>query len=204
MVCIVGREHDVAFLKQQVSDFIAKFHEETICSAEIAAFSNETLQELCKNTSHLFPVSFHLPREKVVQVAGARDDVDKVLGAIFTLIEEQVNAKVQKAQEAWIDSKILYETVRWHHVTDGGWATFDMATNRLLEMEFGKKKKKAQVPWNGQKIDINLLKNEAVMPSNGKKFRIRREICLWGEKMPQTPKTKKSVSLPSLFSAASL
>ncbi|XP_066485093.1 uncharacterized protein [Tiliqua scincoides] len=179
VVCVVGREHDVAFLKQQVADFIAKFHEETICSAEIATFSDEMLQELCNNTSHLFPVSFHLPREKVVQVAGSRDDVEKVLGAIYTLIERRVNAKIQKAQEVWIDSKILYETVRWHHATDDGWSTFDMATNRLLETEFGKKKMRVQVPWNGQKIDINLLKGEAVVPSNGKKFRIKREICLW-------------------------
>ncbi|KAJ6651871.1 hypothetical protein lerEdw1_015976 [Lerista edwardsae] len=180
-ICAVGRERDVAFLKQQVAGFIAKFHEETICSAELAAISDETLRELCENTSHLFPVALRLLRQKVVQVAGHREDVDEVLGAIFAWIERAVNARVQKAQAVWIDSKLIYETVRWHHMTDGGWSTFDMATNRLLEIEYSKKKTttRVQVLWNGLKMDINMLKGEAVMPSDGRKFRIRREICLW-------------------------
>ncbi|XP_062993029.1 uncharacterized protein LOC134405713 [Elgaria multicarinata webbii] len=175
---VVGRESDVTSFKQVVADFIANFHEETICSAEISAFSDNILKELCDNTSHQFPVVLHRPKEKVARICGAQEDVENILGAIYTKIEEAFLTKLQEAHAEWIESKLLYETIRWHRMTDAGWSTFDMNTNRRLEMAYHKKKMWAQLPWDGQTIKINWLKGEAFLPSKAK-FRIRREICLW-------------------------
>ncbi|XP_061447078.1 uncharacterized protein LOC133367184 [Rhineura floridana] len=175
----VGRKSDVASFKQDLEDFISKFHEETICNAEISTFSDEVLKQLCENTSQQFPVTLHRLREKVVWVCGSHKDVEKVLGAIYTKIEEAALAKIQEVQAGWIESKLLYETVRWHHMTDAGWSSFDMDTNRHLEIAYSKKGMGTQVLWDGQKMEINLLKGQAFMPRNRRMFRIRREICLW-------------------------
>ncbi|XP_053115008.1 uncharacterized protein LOC128328864 isoform X3 [Hemicordylus capensis] len=175
----VGRESDIASLKQDVANFIAKFRDETICSAEISTFNNKILEELCENTSHCFPVALRRLREKVVWVCGSQEDVENILEAIYTKIEKAVNAKMQKAQAAWIDSKLLYESVQWRYKTDAGWSTFDMATNSCLERSYGEKQMRTWVLWKGQMISVNLLKGEAFMPENGKTFTIMREICLW-------------------------
>ncbi|XP_063157539.1 uncharacterized protein LOC134495813 isoform X2 [Candoia aspera] len=174
VVHVVGRESNVTSLEQHLSDFIAKFHKETICNANISTFNDENLKALCEDTSHQYPVVLHLVRENVVWVCGSQEDVESVTGKIYTKLEEALSTKIQKQ----IDSKLLYETIRWHHKTDAGWSAFDIITNHSLELAYGKKKTWALVPWNGVKVQINFLKCEASMPGN-RKFRIRRQICLW-------------------------
>ncbi|XP_054848430.1 uncharacterized protein LOC129338325 [Eublepharis macularius] len=175
----VGRQSDVTSFKQDVANFIAKFHEETVCSAEIPSFSNEVLSELCKNTPHQFPVALHHLRKKVIQVCGSQEDVKNALEAIYAKIEEAAHAKIERDHGEWLESKVLYEKVQWHHMTDAGWSTCDMATNHHLEKAYQKKEMKTQLQWKGQKIEINLLKNEAFVPSRGTTFKLRRDICLW-------------------------
>ncbi|XP_025028873.1 uncharacterized protein LOC112541855 isoform X2 [Python bivittatus] len=178
VVHVVGKERNVTSLKQHLSGFIAKFHKKTICSAEISALSDENLKALCEDTSHQYPVVFHLLRGNVVQVCGSQEDVENVIGKIYIKLEEALFTKIEKAQAEQIDSKLLYETVRWYHKTDAGWSTFDIITNHNLELAYGEKKMSALVLWDGAKVKINFLKCEATMPGN-KKIRIKREICLW-------------------------
>ncbi|XP_015275431.1 PREDICTED: poly [ADP-ribose] polymerase 14-like [Gekko japonicus] len=175
----VGQQRDVTLFKQDVADFLADFHEETVCSTELPSFGDEALHDLCKNTPHQFPVALCYLREKVVRVCGSREDVEDVLGAIYAKIEEATHAKIEQDHQEWLESKLLHETVQWHHMTEAGWSTFDTATNYHLEKAYRKKKRKAQLQWEGQEIRIDLLKNEAFAPSPGATFKLRREICLW-------------------------
>ncbi|KAK9397751.1 polyADP-ribose polymerase PARP14 [Crotalus adamanteus] len=178
VIHVVGIRSEVTSLKQHLSDFIAKFHKKTICSAELSTFSNDSLKALCEAVSPQYPVVFHRLTEKVVWLCGSQEDVENVSGKIYTKLEEVLVAKIEKAQAEHTDSKLLYETIRWHHRSDAGWSTFDMLTNRYLEQAYSEKKTEALVPWDGQKLAINFLTGEAFMPSK-KKIRIRREICLW-------------------------
>ncbi|XP_060110924.1 uncharacterized protein LOC132583277 [Heteronotia binoei] len=179
VVHVVGKQSDVTSFKRDAADFLAKFHEEIVCSAELPAFSDEALGDLCKNTPHQFPVAVCHLREKVVRVCGSREDVVKVLGAIYAKIEEATHVKIERDHQDWLEAKLLRETIQWHRMTDAGWSAFDMVTNHRLEKAYRKQEVKAQLQWEGQEIRINLLKNEAFVPSRGAKFKLRREICLW-------------------------
>ncbi|XP_077171094.1 uncharacterized protein LOC143826268 [Paroedura picta] len=176
---VVGKESHVASFKRAAADFLAKFHEETVCSAELPAFSTEDFHDLCENTLHRFPVALRHLRDKVLRVCGSREDVENVLEAIYAKIEDATHLKIEKDHNQWLESKLLRETVQWHHKTNNGWSTFDMATNHHLEKAYRKKKTKAHLRWDGQEMEINLFKNEAFMPSHGATFKLRREICLW-------------------------
>ncbi|KAM3821824.1 uncharacterized protein M6D78_017791 [Vipera latastei] len=178
VIHIVGNRSEVTSLKQHLSDFIAKFHKETICSAELSTFSNDSLKALCEAVSPRYPVVFHRLKEKVAWLCGSQEDVENVSGKIYNKLEEVLVAKIQKAQAEHTDSKLLYETIRWYHKSDAGWSTFDMLTNRYLEQAYSEKKTEALVPWDGQKLAINFLTGEAFRPGKTK-IRIRREICLW-------------------------
>lgn len=183
----MGRESDVALVKQDLTSFIANFHEETVCSAETAAFTEETLQDLCRSPSHQYPVDLRRLRENVVRVCGSQEDVENVLGTIYSMIEEAVRTKFQKTQAELMEAKLLSETIRWHYKTDNGWSTFDIATNHRLETAYGKKEMRARLPWKGQRLEIDLRNCEALQLDRRKTFKIKREICLWGEEMSHPP-----------------
>ncbi|ETE65134.1 hypothetical protein L345_09094, partial [Ophiophagus hannah] len=178
VIFVVGIQSKVTSLKQRLSDFIAKFYKETICSAEISTFGKDGLKALCKTVPHQYPVGFHHLGEKMVWICGSQEDVEDISRKIYTKLEEVLTIKVQKAQAEQSVSKLLYETIRWHHRSDAGWSTFDMLTNRYLEEAYRKKKTEELVPWNGQKLKINFLTDEAFIPGQ-QKFKIRRDICLW-------------------------
>ncbi|XP_034267475.1 uncharacterized protein LOC117662262 [Pantherophis guttatus] len=178
VIHVVGIESKVTFLKQHLSNFIAKFHKETICSAEMSTFTDDSLKALCKTNMPQYPVGFHRLREKVVWIYGSQKDVENISGKIYSKLEKFLFAKIQKAQAEEAVSKLLYETVRWHHRSDAGWSSFDILTNHYLEQEYGKKKMATLLSWNGEKLMINFLTSEAFILGK-RKFKIRRDICLW-------------------------
>ncbi|KAG8140729.1 hypothetical protein E2320_003388 [Naja naja] len=178
VIFVAGIQSKVTSLKQHLSDFIAKFHKETICNAEISTFTDDGLKALCKTIPPQYPVGFHRLREKVVLICGSQEDVENISRKIYTKLEEVLTIKIQKAEAEQTVSKLLYETIRWHHKSDAGWSTFDMLTNRYLEETYREKKMEALVPWNGEKLKINFLTNEAFIQGK-RKFKIRRDICLW-------------------------
>ncbi|XP_048372715.1 uncharacterized protein LOC125444331 [Sphaerodactylus townsendi] len=179
VIFVVGRKSDVSLFKQEVAKFLAKFYEETVCSSEIPTFSNEVLRDLSKNIPHQFPVAVRHPRETAVQVCGSRKDVDNFLEAIYAKIKEATQAKIQKDNGDWLESKLLHNTIRWHYRTDAGWSAFDAATNCQLEKAYQKKKTNTKLQWEGKEFQINWLKSEAFMPSCGVTYKLWREVCLW-------------------------
>ncbi|XP_026544364.1 uncharacterized protein LOC113426212, partial [Notechis scutatus] len=178
VIFVVGIQSKVTSLKQHLSDFIAKFHKETICNTEISTFSDDSLKALCKTIPPQYPVGFHRLRETVFWICGSKEDVENISRKIYTKLEEILTIKIQKAQAEQTVSMLLYETIRWHHWSDAGWSTFDILTNRYLEETYREKKTEALVPWNGEKLKVNFLTDEAFVPGK-RKFKIRREICLW-------------------------
>ncbi|XP_032090836.1 uncharacterized protein LOC116520662 [Thamnophis elegans] len=177
VIHVTGIQSKVTSLKQNLSDFIAKFHKETICSAEISNLADDSLKALCNIVLPQYPVGFHRLREKVVCISGSQKDVENVSRNIYTKLEELVVARVQKDQAEQAISKQLYENIRWHHKSNDRWSAFDVVTNSSLEQAYTERKIGALVQWNGDKLLINFPKAEALIPGK-KKIKIRRDIYL--------------------------
>lgn len=173
VIRIVGREDKVACVKTALSSFMTQFHEESICNTEIVAFSDQTLKDLSRRSFYRFPLALHRIQGNVLCVRGCREDVDKAVAAVY--------AKIQAAQAKQVDTQILYGLVKWYHMSHGEWFPFDIAISHQLESEYGKKQRKTVIIWEGQRTEVDLLKQEGFVPGRGTTISIRREICLQGE-----------------------
>ncbi|XP_019406192.1 PREDICTED: uncharacterized protein LOC109320505 [Crocodylus porosus] len=170
VIRIVGREDKVACVKRAVSGFMTQFYEESICNAEIVAFSDQTLEDLSRRSFYRFPLSLHRTQRNALRVRGFREDVDKAVAAVY--------AKIQAAQAKQVDARVLYGLVKWYHMSHGEWSPFDIAISHQLESEYGKKQKKTVIIWEGQRTEIDLLKQKGFVPGRKTTISIRREICL--------------------------
>ncbi|XP_019334986.1 uncharacterized protein LOC102561087 [Alligator mississippiensis] len=170
VIRIVGREDKVACVKTALSSFMTQFHEESICNTEIVAFSDQTLKDLSRRSFYRFPLALHRIQGNVLCVRGCREDVDKAVAAVY--------AKIQAAQAKQVDTQILYGLVKWYHMSHGEWFPFDIAISHQLESEYGKKQRKTVIIWEGQRTEVDLLKQEGFVPGRGTTISIRREICL--------------------------
>lgn len=177
---MVGREPDVGPVKAAVAGFMAQFHDESICNMELVAVGTQALQELSQASRYYLPVSLQRLPGNVLRVRGAWEDVAMAVAA--------VHARIQAAQRQRVEAEVLYGLVKWQHLAPAGWRPFNVATNQQLETAYAEIEWDGQRSsgtgsggWDGQRVEINLLKAMGVAPGTGAPIHLRREICLLGE-----------------------
>ncbi|XP_037772007.1 uncharacterized protein LOC114022415 isoform X4 [Chelonia mydas] len=174
---VVGREPDVGPVKAAVAGFMAQFHDESICNMELVAVGTQALQELSQASRYYLPVSLQRLPGNVLRVRGAWEDVAMAVAA--------VHARIQAAQRQRVEAEVLYGLVKWQHLAPAGWRPFNVATNQQLETAYAEIEWDGQRSsgtgsggWDGQRVEINLLKAMGVAPGTGAPIHLRREICL--------------------------
>ncbi|EMP24285.1 Poly [ADP-ribose] polymerase 14 [Chelonia mydas] len=174
---VVGREPDVGPVKAAVAGFMAQFHDESICNMELVAVCTQALQELSQASRYYLPVSLQRLPGNVLRVRGAWEDVAMAVAA--------VHARIQAAQRQRVEAEVLYGLGKWQHLAPAGWRPFNVATNQQLETAYAEIEWDGQRSsgtgsggWDGQRVEINLLKAMGVAPGTGAPIHLRREICL--------------------------
>ncbi|XP_070582463.1 uncharacterized protein [Erythrolamprus reginae] len=178
VIHVAGIQMKVNSIEQHLSDFIAKFHKETISNAEISTFSDIRLKALCATVSLQYPVCLHRHREKMIWICGSQEDVKNVSDEVYTELEKHFVAKIQEAEAEQTRSRLLFETIGWHYKSDAGWSTFDILTNYHLEQAYSTKQMATNVQWNGENLLVNFLKCEGFIAGRTK-LMLKREIYLW-------------------------
>ncbi|XP_065421537.1 uncharacterized protein LOC135975264 isoform X1 [Chrysemys picta bellii] len=168
---VVGREPDVGRVKAAMAGFVAQFHDESVCNAELVAVGAQALRELGQASLYHFPVSLRRLPGNVLRVRGAWEDVAKAVAAVHT--------RIQAAQRQRVEAEVLYGLVKWQHLAPAGWHPFNVATNQRLETAYASGERRVEIEWDGQRAEIDLLKAVGIAPGTGALIRLRREICLW-------------------------
>ncbi|XP_034643379.1 uncharacterized protein LOC117885926 [Trachemys scripta elegans] len=154
-----------------MAGFVAQFHDESVCNAELVAVGAQALRELGQASLYHFPVSLRRLPGNVLRVRGAWEDVAKAVAAVHT--------RIQAAQRQRVEAEVLYGLVKWQHLATAGWHPFNVATNQWLETAYASGERRAEIDGDGQWVEIDLLKAVGVAPGTGAPIRLRREICLW-------------------------